>query len=63
MVASLISFTDFDRFGYPQIFWTGWGRAFGTFMISRPTLGCTHWWECVYSSIAVVTPLCQYVFL
>ena len=32
---------------YPQDFGTGWGRAFGTFMIKSPTLGGTHWWEFV----------------
>ena len=26
---------------------TIWGTCLGTYMISRPTLGCSHWWEFV----------------
>ena len=30
-------------------FGTRWKRAFGTFMINRPTLSCRHWREFVYT--------------
>ena len=26
-----------------------WGTCLGTFMVSRPTLSCSHWWELVYT--------------
>ena len=35
--------------GGPIIFGTRWKGAFGTFMISRPTLSCSYWLEFVHT--------------
>ena len=36
------------QFGGHIIFWE---MVFGCFMISRPNLGCSHWWEFVYTRV------------
>ena len=33
----------------PEDLGTGWRGAFGTFMISRPILSCSHWLEFAYT--------------
>ena len=35
-------------------FGTMWRGAFGSFMISRPSLGCSHWLEFVYTQNAAM---------